>query len=49
MTQALATTAPLPTARLSSWRLLLNNRLAAGGLFLLALICIVALLAPLLP
>jgi peptide/nickel transport system permease protein len=50
MTQALAT-APetVSTARLSSWSLLLNNRLAAGGLVVLAIICGLALLAPLLP
>jgi peptide/nickel transport system permease protein len=50
MTQALATTAAhVSSARLSSWRLLLNNRLAAGGLVVLIVICLLALLAPLLP
>lgn len=50
MTQALAT-APkaVSTARLSSWSLLLNNRLAAGGLVVLAIIGLLALLAPWLP
>src|SRR5690606_30147319 len=50
MTQALATTdTSVSTARLSSWSLLLNNRLAAGGLIVLGLIGLIALLAPLLP
>ncbi|WP_332714954.1 dipeptide/oligopeptide/nickel ABC transporter permease/ATP-binding protein [Pelagibacterium mangrovi] len=50
MTQALATTdTPIASARPSSWRLLFNNRLAAGGLVILAIICLTALLAPLLP
>ncbi len=50
MTQAIATTAPqASSARLSSWSLLLNNRLAAGGLVILVLIGAMALLAPLLP
>jgi peptide/nickel transport system permease protein len=35
--------------RFSSWTLFLNNRLAAGGLAVLAIICGLALLAPLLP
>ncbi len=50
MTQALAT-APnaASSARLSSWSLLLNNRLAAAGLVVLTIICGLALLAPLLP
>ena len=39
-----------PTAvRMSSWRLLMSNRLAAFGFFLLVLICLVILLAPVLP
>lgn len=38
-----------PGTRLSSWMLFLNNRLAAGGLAVLALICGLALLAPILP
>ena len=50
MTQALATTdTTVSTARLSSWSLLFNNRLAAGGLIVLGLIGLIALLAPLLP
>ena len=50
MTQALATTdTSVSTARLSSWSLLFNNRLAAGGLIVLGLIGLIALLAPLLP
>ena len=50
MTQALATTdMAVSSARLSSWRLLLNNRLAAVGLIVLALIGLLALLAPWLP
>ncbi|CAD7049690.1 peptide ABC transporter permease [Pseudorhizobium halotolerans] len=43
---------PAPKAgsqRISSWSLLLHNRLAAIGLFLLALLVLVALLAPVLP
>ena len=39
-----------PTARrISSWRLLMSNRLAAFGFFLLVLICFIILLAPVLP
>ncbi|WP_196260737.1 dipeptide/oligopeptide/nickel ABC transporter permease/ATP-binding protein [Pelagibacterium limicola] len=50
MTQALATTPQtVSTARLSSWSLLLNNRLAAAGLLVLAVIGLIALLAPWLP
>ncbi|RDE09033.1 dipeptide/oligopeptide/nickel ABC transporter permease/ATP-binding protein [Pelagibacterium lacus] len=50
MTQALATTEPqVSSARLSSWKLLFNNRLAAGGLVVLVAICLLAALAPLLP
>lgn len=50
MTQALATAPSTPsTARLSSWSLLLNNRLAAAGLVVLSLIGVIALLAPWLP
>ncbi|MBV2142117.1 dipeptide/oligopeptide/nickel ABC transporter permease/ATP-binding protein [Falsochrobactrum sp. TDYN1] len=36
-------------ARLSSWRLLMSNRLAAFGFFLLALICVLILIVPVLP
>ncbi|ERM01850.1 hypothetical protein Q644_19480 [Brucella intermedia 229E] len=32
--------------RMSSWRLLMSNRLAAFGFFLLVLICFIILLAP---
>ena len=42
----------VPTAgasRLTSWRLLLNNRLAAAGFVLLVLIALVVILVPLLP
>jgi peptide/nickel transport system permease protein len=43
-------TAPAKShARLSSWQLLMSNRLAAGGLFLLAAILLLAALAPILP
>ncbi|EEQ94548.1 dipeptide/oligopeptide/nickel ABC transporter permease/ATP-binding protein [Brucella sp. ZJ1_1] len=35
--------------RMSSWRLLMSNRLAAFGFFLLVLICFIILLAPVLP
>ena len=35
--------------RPTAWRLLMNNRLAAAGFYLIALIVLVALLAPLLP
>ncbi|MCD7059814.1 dipeptide/oligopeptide/nickel ABC transporter permease/ATP-binding protein [Pelagibacterium xiamenense] len=38
-----------PSARLSSWSLLLNNRLATGGLIVLGIIALLAILAPLLP
>ncbi|MBM7327836.1 dipeptide/oligopeptide/nickel ABC transporter permease/ATP-binding protein [Brucella sp. RRSP16] len=39
-----------PTAvRMSSWRLLMSNRLAAFGFFMLVLFCLVILLAPVLP
>ena len=36
-------------ARLSSWRLLMSNHLAAFGFFLLALICVLILIVPILP
>ncbi|SDG71780.1 dipeptide/oligopeptide/nickel ABC transporter permease/ATP-binding protein [Pelagibacterium luteolum] len=50
MTQALATTSTsVSTARLSSWSLLLNNRLATAGLIILTVIGAIALLAPWLP
>ncbi len=49
MTEALATKPQVSSARLSSWALLLNNRLAAAGLVILGIICLLALLAPLLP
>ena len=42
----------VPTAgasRLTSWRLLFNNRLAAAGFVLLVLIALVVILVPLLP
>ncbi len=42
--------APAPTStRLSAWRLLLANRLAAAGFFLLSALVLLALLAPVLP
>lgn len=41
-------TPPTP-ARLSSWQLLMSNRLAAFGFFLLALICVLILIVPILP
>lgn len=37
------------TARMSSWHLLLNNRLATAGLIVLSVISLLALLAPVLP
>lgn len=40
---------PAAPARLSSWRLLMSNRLAAFGFFLLALICVLIILVPILP
>ncbi|KAA9368651.1 dipeptide/oligopeptide/nickel ABC transporter permease/ATP-binding protein [Ochrobactrum quorumnocens] len=40
---------PATPARLSSWRLLMSNRLAAFGFFLLALICVLILIVPILP
>ena len=43
------TYAPATSARLSSWRLLMSNRLAAFGFFLLALICVLIILVPILP
>ncbi|MFN7027328.1 MAG: ABC transporter permease, partial [Pseudorhizobium sp.] len=51
MTDSL-TVAPMPAVgshRVSSWRLLFSNRLAAVGLCLLAALVMVALLAPFLP
>ncbi|HWT62953.1 MAG TPA: dipeptide/oligopeptide/nickel ABC transporter permease/ATP-binding protein [Ochrobactrum sp.] len=43
--------ASMPSApvRLSSWRLLMSNRLAAFGFFLLAVICVLILIVPILP
>lgn len=41
-------TPPTP-ARLSSWQLLMSNRLAAFGFFMLALICVLILIVPILP
>lgn len=38
-----------PSGRLSSWELLMANRLAATGLFVLGAIVLIALLAPILP
>ncbi|WP_407065275.1 dipeptide/oligopeptide/nickel ABC transporter permease/ATP-binding protein [Ensifer sp. LCM 4579] len=43
------TTRPAAAARFTSWRLLMNNRLAAAGFFLLLAIAFVILLVPLLP
>ena len=43
------TSTPSAPARLSSWRLLMSNRLAAFGFFLLALICVLILIVPILP
>lgn len=40
---------PTTPARLSSWRLLMSNRLAAFGFFLLILICALIVLVPILP
>ncbi|MDR6434261.1 dipeptide/oligopeptide/nickel ABC transporter permease/ATP-binding protein [Brucella pseudogrignonensis] len=40
---------PAAPARLSSWRLLMSNRLAAFGFFLLALICVLIIVVPILP
>ncbi len=40
---------PTASGRLTSWRLLLNNRLAAAGLALLVLIALLILLVPILP
>jgi len=40
---------PATPTRLSSWRLLMSNRLAAFGFFLLALICVLILIVPILP
>ena len=40
---------PATLARLSSWRLLMSNRLAAFGFFLLAFICVLIILVPILP
>ncbi|WP_404404640.1 dipeptide/oligopeptide/nickel ABC transporter permease/ATP-binding protein [Pelagibacterium halotolerans] len=47
----IAATPPVtePSARLSSWSLLLNNRLATGGLIVLGIIALLAILAPVLP
>ncbi|HXV31365.1 MAG TPA: dipeptide/oligopeptide/nickel ABC transporter permease/ATP-binding protein [Sinorhizobium sp.] len=46
---ATSTTGPEAGARLTSWRLLMNNRLAAAGFFLLVLIALIVVLVPLLP
>jgi peptide/nickel transport system permease protein len=46
---AAASPAPAVSSRPTSWRLLVNNRLAAIGLALLVLIGAIALIAPLLP
>lgn len=48
MTELSATATPA-APRLPSWRLLLANRLAAAGLFVLAAIILLAALAPILP
>ena len=44
-----AVTAASASPRLTAWRLLANNRLAAAGLCLILLIALLALLVPLLP
>lgn len=49
MTDAVVTAPPPNSGRLSSWQLLMANRLAAAGLLVLALIVAIAVLAPLLP
>ena len=51
MTDVVAPTTvpPVVSSRLSSWQLLMANRLAAGGLFVLAIIVLLAILAPVLP
>lgn len=49
MTALAEISAPSRPAPISSWRLLMGNRLAAFGLFLLALICVVVVLAPVFP
>jgi peptide/nickel transport system permease protein len=50
MSQAALTPSVEPTtARMSSWHLLLNNRLATAGLIVLSVISLLALLAPVLP
>ena len=49
MTEAALLAVPPPSTRLSPWRLLLANRLAAGGFFVLIAILLLALLAPVLP
>ena len=47
MTDIVAT--PPPSTRLSAWSLLLANRLAAAGFFILSALVLLALLAPVLP
>ncbi|EHK56627.1 dipeptide/oligopeptide/nickel ABC transporter permease/ATP-binding protein [Allomesorhizobium alhagi] len=45
-----ATPTPEPMiTRQTTWRLLMNNRLAAAGFYVIALVVLIALLAPLLP
>ncbi|MBX9466821.1 MAG: dipeptide/oligopeptide/nickel ABC transporter permease/ATP-binding protein [Rhizobium sp.] len=49
MTIAVDTSLPPASRRITSWRLLFNNRLASAGLLLLGLIALVILLVPILP
>lgn len=50
MTPVSETSAPsAASGRITSWRLLLNNRLAAAGLLLIGLIAVLILLVPVLP
>ena len=50
MTPVSETSAPSAgSGRITSWRLLLNNRLAAAGLLLIGLIAVLILLVPVLP
>lgn len=49
MSEVAVAAAAAPTTRRSSWQLLMANRLAAGGLFVLVAILVLVVLTPILP